>query len=279
MFGQHEIELQLEVLELLVRVQPPAPATAFASDEDAVFDFPRRSGRRWGCCGARAGRRRRSGWGARAAPATGGHRPAGQILSVEQLFPRSRRLRLRSARSRQHPVATRSRTRATLCQNQPSISSANPPGAVPSIVQHGFTWQEMFEKNAMFEKPGPTIYDVALSDNGERDDTMVDSGRALLRGSMACLLGVAWTGPVRRGQAQTWRRSTERISGWTVGGAGAPARSAAPASAAPQQPQREDVESRKQASLIGGEGSRSGGLKDSNKRFKELERSWSSISC
>src|SRR6478672_4560732 len=45
-----------------------------------------------------------------------------------------------------------------------------PPGAVPSIVQHGFTWQEMFEKNAMFEKPGPTIYDVALSDNGERDD-------------------------------------------------------------------------------------------------------------
>src|SRR5438477_517208 len=57
-----------------------------------------------------------------------------------------------STRCREAPSA---RIRATLCQKQPSISSAKPPRAVPSIVQHGSAWQEMYEKNVMFENIDP----------------------------------------------------------------------------------------------------------------------------
>src|SRR4029453_1523620 len=84
MLGQHDIELELEVLELLVGDQT-ATAVALTPDEHAVLDLPARSG--WcGCIRCSAAR------GSAPAPTPRGDRPAAEVLAVEERLPRARRL-------------------------------------------------------------------------------------------------------------------------------------------------------------------------------------------
>src|SRR5262245_41673120 len=76
MLGEHEIELELHVLELRLRDEAAAALTRrrLSADNDAVLDRPADVGRilRW-----------RTGRGA----AAGGDDPAAEILTVEQRLP------------------------------------------------------------------------------------------------------------------------------------------------------------------------------------------------